>query len=125
MADVETVPVLVVSNDEAVIEDVRFGLPAHLDVTLASNATDASEIMADRDLHPAVVVVDQRTGNAGGFALARQMAAVRALKDVPILVLLEREQDAWLAKQAGAAMYRTKPMTAETLAAAVVSLLPN
>ena len=124
MADVETVPVLVVSADEAVIEDVRFGFPAHLEVTLASNATEASEIMADRSLRPSVVVVDQRTGNAGGFALARQMAAVKALEDVPILVLLEREQDAWLAQQAGAAMYRTKPITAESLAADVLSLLP-
>jgi len=121
MSDPEKVRVLVVSEDKAVLEDARFGFPSHVEVATASDATDAGEILDE--FLPAVVVVDQRTGNAGGFALARYMSQMRALKDVPILILLEREQDAWLARQAGAALFRTKPITAECLAADALSLI--
>ncbi len=113
--------VLVVSQDEAILEDSRFGFPANVDVTTATDATAAGRLL--EDLQPSVVIVDQRTGNAGGFALANQMSQVTRLRDIPILVLLEREQDAWLAREVGATMYRTKPITAESLAADALSLV--
>ena len=121
MADQEkTVRVLVVSRDEAVLEDARFGFPSNAVVETARDATEAETMM--KDLTPSVVVVDLMTGNAGGYALASSMGFIRALKDVPILFLLDREQDAWLAHQAGAAMHRVKPISGEALAADALSL---
>jgi len=121
MSDPEKVRVLVVSEDQAVLEDARFGFPSHVEVTTASDATDAGKTL--EDFRPSAVIVDQQTGSAGGFALSRYMKQMKMLKDVPVLILLEREQDAWLARQAGAAMFRTKPITAESLAADILSLV--
>lgn len=121
MADPAKVRVLVVSEDEAILEDARFGFPSHVEVTTASDATDAGQTLDE--LRPALVIVDQRTGSAGGFALARYMSQMKMLKDVPVLILLERDHDVWLAKQAGAALVRTKPITAEALATDALSLL--
>jgi len=121
VTDEQKIQVLVVSRDQAVIDDARFGFPNDVEVTMASDAKHASAIL--EGLHPAVVIVDQKTGNAGGLALASDMSQIKALRDIPVLVLLEREQDAWLARSVGAAMYRTKPITAEILAADALSLV--
>ena len=121
MSDPEKVRVLVVSEDQAVLEDARFGFPSHVEVATASDATEAGDTL--KGFQPAVVIVDQQTGNARGFALTRYMRQMKTLKDVPVLILLEREQDAWLAGQAGAAMFRTKPITAESLATDALSLV--
>ena len=121
MADEEkTVRVLVVSRDRAVLDDARFGFPSNTVVETAGDAREAERLMTD--LTPSVVVVDLMTGSAGGYALARSMGDIRALTDVPILFLLDREQDAWLARQAGATMHRVKPISAEALAADTLSL---
>ena len=55
--------------------------------------------------------------------MARQMGEVADLKDVPVFILLQREHDAWLAKQAGAALYRTKPIDTTDLVADALSLI--
>ena len=113
--------VLVVSRDRAVLDDARFGFPAHARVEIAGDAKEAQSLL--EDFHPDVAVVDLQTGNAGGYALALAMSQMRAEKDIPLLMLLEREQDVWLAHQAGAALVRTKPVSVETLAAETLSLV--
>ena len=122
MADPEApIGVLVVSGDDAILEDARFGFPADTRVLTAPDARAAHKVL--EEFHPAVVVVDLTTGSAGGFSLARDMSQIASQRDIPVLILLEREQDSWLAGQAGAAMYRTKPITAESLAADALSLV--
>lgn len=113
--------ILVVSRDRAVLEDARFGFPSHVTVETAGDAKQAEQALLD--FQPDVVVADLMTGNAGGYALAQVMGQIRAQQDVPILMLIDREQDAWLARQAGATRYRTKPIAAETLAAETLSLV--
>ena len=113
--------VLLVSQDESTIEDVRFGFPAGADIRVERDATVARTAL--ESFTPSVVIVEQMTGNSGGLALTKDMRQSPRLAGIPILVLLERDQDAWLAKQAGATLLRTKPVTAESLAAAALSLL--
>ena len=115
------VRVLIVSRDDSILDDARFGFPSHAEVRTASDAREAREVL--KDFQPSVVVADLMTGSAGGFVVAREMSQMSALVDVPILILLDREQDSWLADQAGATMHRTKPMTAESLAADALSLI--
>jgi DNA-binding response OmpR family regulator len=115
------VKVLVVSRDRAVLDDAEFGFPAHATVKTARDATEAQAML--EDWHPDVAVVDLQTGNAGGYSLALAMSQIRANKDIPLLMLLEREQDEWLARQAGAALIRTKPVSVETLADETLSLV--
>jgi DNA-binding response OmpR family regulator len=119
--EVSPVRVLVVSRDESVIEDVRFGFPSDAEVESASDARAAREVL--KDFRPSVVIADLMSGSAGGFVVAREMSQMSALIDVPVLILLDRDQDSWLADQAGATMHRTKPLTAESLAADALSLI--
>jgi DNA-binding response OmpR family regulator len=113
--------ILVVSDDTTIQEQARFGFPSSVEVELANDAREAWAIV--QDLTPDLVVVDLQTGSAGGYALARDMVAVERLKRVPILVLLQREQDGWLATKAGATAHRVKPLGAAELVRASLALL--
>ena len=115
--------VLVVSDDERVQEQARFGFPADVRVGTASDAGDALARMEKE--RPSVVVVDLRTGNAGGFDLSRAMKQTSGLGDIPVLILLERPQDAWLARQAGAIAWRVKPLAPGEIARAAQELVPT
>jgi DNA-binding response OmpR family regulator len=113
--------VLVVSDDPLVREESRYGFPAGVRVSFALDARDALASL-ERGV-PSVVVVDLQTGNAGGYALAREMSQSARLAHLPILMLLQRDQDAWLAKRAGATAFCTKPLGGR-LVRAVLALIP-
>ena len=112
---------MVVSRDLALLEETRYGFPGDIEVVHAQDAFDAAAILQGKP--PAVVILDLRSGNAGGFATAREMDQVAELRDVPVLMLLQREQDSWLAEQAGAALYRTKPIETSALVSDALSLI--
>lgn len=113
--------VLVVSDDERIRDEARFGFTPSLEVELARDARDALKQMETGT--PAVVVIDIHTGSAGGYALCKDMGQNRRLRDIPVLMLLERDQDVWLAKQAGAELIRTKPIDTTDLVADALSLI--
>jgi DNA-binding response OmpR family regulator len=106
-------PVVVVTDEARLRAEISDGMPAGFALHLAHDAREAFEVM--RRVTPAVAVVDIRTGSAGGVGLARDMAQVGRLANVPILMLLERPQDEWLARTAGARTIRTRPVSVETL----------
>lgn len=112
---------LVVSDDPEVADELRFGLPGGIEVASATDARDAIDKLAS--LTPRAVVVDLQTGSAGGFALARDMSQIARLAAIPVIVLLEREADSWLADQAGATLALKKPVDGSVLLAAVSSVL--
>lgn len=87
-------------------------------------AEDASDAWGYLEQHvPSVVIVALRTGNSGGFALVRDMDQRNDLQDVPVMILLEREQDAWLARQSGATLFRTRPLNPGQLVTDALELL--
>lgn len=110
-----------VSRDPALREETFYGFPDDLEVVHANDAFDAAAILKGK--RPSLVILDLRSGNAGGFATARDMDQAAELRDVPVLMLLEREQDSWLAEQAGAALYRTKPVETSALVTDALSLI--
>jgi two-component system cell cycle response regulator DivK len=111
--------ILVVSDEPAERDEFKFGFPVETEVAFAADAREAWERM--RDWTPSAVVVDLQTGSAGGFGLARDMADDPRLARVPVILLLERPQDAWLAKEAGASAYLVKPVTANRVLRALAS----
>src|SRR4051812_24343916 len=113
--------VLFVSRDQRVLDEAKHAFGSDIEVVLASDARDAQARLAQEV--PAAVVVDLATGKAGGYALTRDMSQVDALRDVPVMILLERDQDRWLAGEAGATLIRTKPIDATRLAADVRDLV--
>lgn len=122
MADAARI-VVVVSDDADLREDATYSFPAPYEVLVANDARDALRIMSKR--HPSLAIVDIHTGSAGGFNLAREMRAAAALEGVPVLMLLERHQDSWLAKQAGAHRWRIKPIDGDDLYREALQLLPS
>jgi len=100
--------VLLVS-DRPLFHEIGYAFPDEVTVSFAGDALEAMQLMSDTT--PSVVVMDIRTGNAGGFGLSREMAANERLREIPRFVLLERRQDSWLAQQAGASSYRVMPIT--------------
>jgi CheY-like chemotaxis protein len=75
---------------------------------------------------PDVVVLDMQIGNMGGIACAidlRLEAGAGRLRDVSILLLLDRQADRFLAKRADADAELLKPIDPATLRKAVDALL--
>ena len=115
--------ILVVSRDERIAEEARLGVTEDLEVVYARDAREALALL--RTFVPACVIVDIHTGSSGGVGLSRDMQDLAHLKDVPILMLLERDQDRWLAGQAGADAIRTKPLGTSELIDEVTRLIDS
>ncbi len=113
--------IVVVTDDPRIADEARIGFAPDVVIEIVGDAREALASMA-RSV-PSVAVVDLQTGSAGGFGLARDMHQDDRLKEIPILMLLERDQDAWLAKQAGAAAFRTKPVELSGLVADTLALI--
>ena len=82
---------------------------------------DDPESAADRaaDESVDVAVVDLRVGSMGGMALSREFRARETR--VPVVLLLDRQADTFLAGRSGADAWVTKPFTASALRAAVTT----
>ena len=69
-----------------------------------------------------VVVADLQVGAMGGMALARSVREMATTSDktpTPVVLLLDRRADEFLAGRSGAAAWVVKPFTARDLQAAV------
>jgi chemosensory pili system protein ChpA (sensor histidine kinase/response regulator) len=113
--------ILVVSDDSAVCDLASSGFPSDVELRFAHDARDARRVL--EQVVPSAVVVDLQTGNAGGFALARDFRLDRRLAEVPIVMLLQRPQDAWLARQAGSNLFLTRPIEPGALASQTLALI--
>ncbi len=75
---------------------------------------------------PDLLVVDMQIGNMGGMAVSRDLRLEESggrLEHVPILLLLDREADRFLARQSAADAMLVKPVDAGTLRRTVKRLL--
>ena len=116
-----TIRVLVVSDDPQIVDEARFAFPGDVSVEFVRDSREAKTRLADGLCD--VVVVDLQTGSAGGYDLRKDMEHTGTATSIPLLLLLEREQDAWLAAQSGASAYRVKPLDAGELARSVLDLI--
>lgn len=100
---------------------------------IARPGTTVSRVRAGFDVGPAVaeiepelVILDLQIGNMGGAATCRHLrleAGAGRLPDTKVLILLDREVDVWLAKQAGADAWLVKPLDSMRLRRATQPLL--
>lgn len=123
MADEELLKgtVVLLSDDDHLREALWFGSPNGVQISFATDAREAWKLMTSSA--PSVLVGEIRTGSAGAVGLARDMSQHRLLKDVPILMLLERGQDEWLARQAGADKTLVQPVVGDELIAETLALM--
>ncbi len=72
------------------------------------------------------VVADLQVGSMGGMAIARSVRAAAALgeiREVPVILLLDRRADAALARRSGATAWVNKPVNDFELRQAVATAL--
>jgi DNA-binding response OmpR family regulator len=76
--------------------------------------------------HPDLVILDLQIGNMGGVATClhlRHEAGEGRLPDVPVLMLLDREADVFLARRSDADGWVVKPLEAFSLRQAATQIL--
>ncbi|MQB00009.1 MAG: response regulator [Actinobacteria bacterium] len=112
---------LCASRDQSILDDARYAFPADVEVRCVSDAREAWREL--ELLIPHAVIVDIQSGSAGGFDLARDMSQSDRLKDVPVLMLLQRTEDAWLARQGGADAILVKPVLGDELVRETLALI--
>lgn len=108
----------------------------HNDVS-ASVDMPGSQVVVEEDprtvtqsatLHtPDVYLVDMQVGSMGGMAITRQLREAIHAETIPsgvIVMLLDREADAFIAKRSGADAWVVKPFTAQQLRATIGTAQP-
>lgn len=111
--------VLVVSEDPRAAEWVRMALGPGCEIESAPSGREAVRRAGDDDFD--LVIADAISGSFGGFGLAREL---KFLPDPPaVIVLIEREQDAWLARWSGADRWLLRPVDPLDLSRAAAELL--
>lgn len=111
--------VLVVSEDARARGWVRTALGSDWEFVEAANGLDAARRAASEP--PQLVIADETTEPFGAFGLARELTM--GPQAPRIIVLLEREQDTWLAKWSGADRWFVRPVDPFALAEAARSLV--
>jgi DNA-binding response OmpR family regulator len=117
--------VLVAADARWVREQVRVALVAPgQEVIEVTRGQDVRETVAEHE--PDLVILDLQIGNMGGIAVAIDLHLEESggrLPHVPILLLLDREADRFLARRAGAEAELVKPVDPGTLRRTVKRLV--
>jgi CheY-like chemotaxis protein len=96
------------------------------DVTVESVRTGPEVIAFVTEQAPDLVIVDMQMGNMGGMAVClelRLQESYDALGHIPVLMLLDRRPDVFLARRSGAEGFLVKPLDPLRLRRAVTTLL--
>jgi len=117
--------IVVASDGSWVRAQVRNALAGRdVEVIEVTRGQDVREAVGSH--HPALVILDLQIGNMGGIATAIDLhleASAGRLPDVPILLLLDREHDRFLARRAAVDAELVKPVDPGTLRRAVTALV--
>ena len=117
--------VLVAADARWVRDQVRTALVAPgQDVIEVTRGQDVRGAVAEHE--PDLVVLDLQIGNMGGIAVAIDLhleESAGRLPHVPILLLLDREADSFLARRAAAEAVLVKPVDPGTLRRTVKRLV--
>jgi CheY-like chemotaxis protein len=97
-------------------------------VTVRSVTSGPGVIASVTDESPDLLIVDMQMGNMGGMAVClelRLQESYDALDHIPVLMLLDRRPDVFLARRSGAEGWLVKPIDPMRLRRAVNVLLDN
>ena len=113
--------VLLVCDVPWVQNQVRAALSGAADIVEITDPYDAEEVATSDggDL----AIVDMQVGSMGGMAITRALKSVSP-EFGPIILLLDRRADTFIAKRAAADAWLLKPFSAQELRSAIESVLP-
>src|SRR5687768_15929286 len=117
--------VLIATDADAVFAEVEAAL-ADEQTSVVRVRTGQAVAGAVAGSDPDLVVLDLQIGNMGGIATCihlRHEAGEGRLPDVPVLMLLDRQADVFLAKRSGADGWVVKPLDAFSLRNAATAIL--
>lgn len=87
---------------------------------------EAANVLGTRQFD--AVIVDMQVKNMGGMAITRLLQSAMSagdVEDTPLILLLDRQADVFLANRAGADAHLLKPFTSQQLRAALASFQPT
>jgi DNA-binding response OmpR family regulator len=117
--------VLIATDADAVFAEVEAALgDENTGVVRVREGQAVGRVVAEST--PDLVVLDLQIGNMGGIAAClhlRHEAGAERLPEVPVLMLLDRQADVFLAKRSGADGWLVKPLDAFTLRRAATAIL--
>lgn len=117
--------ILVASDAPSVRAEVA-SIAARPDVEIREARSGPEVMVAVADDIPDLVVVDLQMGNMGGMAVCLELRLEESydnLGHVPVLMLLDRRPDVFLARRSGAEGWLVKPLDPIRLRRAVTSLM--
>jgi DNA-binding response OmpR family regulator len=97
-----------------------------VEVLEAASGPAVLELLEELDEAPDLVVVDMQMGNMGGMAVCLELGLEESYLDVdhiPVLMLLDRRPDVFLARRSGAEGWLVKPLDPLRLRRATAALL--
>jgi DNA-binding response OmpR family regulator len=97
-----------------------------LRVLEATSGPAVLDLVHELDEAPDLVIVDMQMGSMGGMAVCLELGLEESYLDVdhiPVLMLLDRRPDVFLARRSGAEGWLVKPLDALRLRQAVTALL--
>jgi DNA-binding response OmpR family regulator len=114
--------VLVVADDPWVVGDVHAALSiGPNELVDHDDPSTAADAVGDEKID--VAVVDLQVASMGGMAITR---SIRDLDDpVPVVLLLDRQADTFLAGRSGATAWVVKPFTSSALRTSVSEALQD
>jgi DNA-binding response OmpR family regulator len=116
--------VVIADKDPYDLQALQAGLAAP-DREIVIVADGENVITLAQSRHVDVVVVGSSLGQMGGFAVSRELKMVAdtgAIAEPKVIVMLEREADAWLANWARTDAYLVKPVDVAELDALIGEL---
>ena len=117
--------VLIATDADAVFAEVEAALvDESTSVVRVRTGQAVAGVVAEST--PDLVVLDLQIGNMGGIATClhlRHEAGAERLPEVPVLMLLDRQADVFLAKRSGADGWVVKPLDAFSLRRAATAIL--
>ena len=119
------VPTVLVAADAAFVrDDVIAALSGDYTVLAVSGGRDVRTAVAENQID--VAVLDMQMGSMGGIAATMDLRLEESggrIAHVPVLLLLDRRADVFLARRAGAEGFLVKPISPLKLRRAITALL--
>ena len=119
-------PAIVVASDAPSVRHAIIAVLETPDTELWEVASGPETLAAVADEPPDLVIVDLQMGSMGGMAVCLELrleASYGNLPHVPVLMLLDRRPDVFLAKRSGAEGWLVKPLDPLRLRRATAALL--
>jgi CheY-like chemotaxis protein len=120
------VPAIVVASDAPSVRRAIVAVIENPDTEIWEVASGPETLAAVADEPPDLVIVDLQMGSMGGMAVCLELrleASYGNLPHVPVLMLLDRRPDVFLAKRSGAEGWLVKPLDPLRLRRATAALL--